>query len=95
MALNAAGSSRKPAGKWAVSPEELAGTGTKLAQVLELIPTGRLVVLGEPGAGKTVLMIRLVLDLLAEWQLGRSPFCARSHPGIQSPLSCMTGWPEC
>jgi GTPase SAR1 family protein len=29
------------------------------------VPTGRLVVLGEPGAGKTILMGRLVLDLLA------------------------------
>ena len=33
------------------------------------VPTGRLVVLGEPGSGKTMLMVRLVLDLLA----GRSP----------------------
>ena len=29
------------------------------------MPTGRLVVLGEPGSGKTMLMVRLVLDLLA------------------------------
>jgi predicted NACHT family NTPase len=29
------------------------------------VPTGRLVVLGEPGSGKTMLMVRLVLDLLA------------------------------
>jgi predicted NACHT family NTPase len=28
------------------------------------VPTGRLVVLGEPGAGKTMLMVGLVLDLL-------------------------------
>jgi NACHT domain len=33
--------------------------------VLARVPTGRLVVLGEPGAGKTMLMVRLVLDLLA------------------------------
>jgi NACHT domain len=33
--------------------------------VLAEVPTGRLVVLGEPGAGKTTLMVRLVLDLLA------------------------------
>jgi hypothetical protein len=34
------------------------------------VPTGRLVVLGEPGAGKTMLMIRLVLDLLARRAVG-------------------------
>ena len=33
--------------------------------VLARVPTGRLVVLGEPGAGKTVMMVRLVLTLLA------------------------------
>jgi hypothetical protein len=35
-----------------------------LVEVLAKVPTGRLVVLGEPGAGKTMLMVRLVLDLL-------------------------------
>jgi hypothetical protein len=34
---------------------------TRLADVLEQVPTGRLVVLGEPGAGKTILMVRLDL----------------------------------
>lgn len=68
MALNAAGSFREPAGKWAERPEELAGTGPQIAEVLGRVPTGRLVVLGEPGAGKTVLMIRLVLDLLSTRQ---------------------------
>jgi hypothetical protein len=29
------------------------------------VPTGRLAVLGEPGAGKSMLMVRLTLDLLA------------------------------
>ena len=32
--------------------------------MLTRVPTGRLVVLGEPGTGKTILMVRLVLDLL-------------------------------
>ena len=49
---------------WAAGPEELAGSGNQLRDVLELVPTGRLVVLGEPGSGKTALMVRLVLDLL-------------------------------
>jgi hypothetical protein len=54
-----------PAGTWAAAPEELAGEGGELAEVLALVPTGRLVVLGGPGSGKTMLMVRLVLDLLA------------------------------
>jgi len=34
------------------------------------VPTGRLVVLGEPGSGKTVLVLRLVLDLLGRRRSG-------------------------
>ena len=49
---------------WAASPANLAGAGSDLVNVLAQVPTGRLVVLGEPGAGKTMLMVRLVLDLL-------------------------------
>jgi len=41
-----------------------------LVEVLGRVPTGRLVVLGEPGAGKTMLMVRLVLDLLARRSVG-------------------------
>lgn len=51
-------------GAWASRPEELAGTGGQLAEVLGRIPTGRLVLLGEPGAGKTILLARLAVDLL-------------------------------
>ena len=49
---------------WAAGPAELAGSGNQLADVLGRVPTGRLVVLGDPGSGKTMLMVRLVLDLL-------------------------------
>ena len=52
-------------GTWADGPGDLAGEGGELADVLTRAPTGRLVVLGEPGAGNTMLMVRLVLDLLA------------------------------
>ncbi|MGW1145610.1 NACHT domain-containing protein [Streptomyces sp. NPDC002454] len=38
----------------------------RLAQGFRRVPTGRLVVLGEPGAGKTVLAAMLTLGLLAE-----------------------------
>jgi hypothetical protein len=70
-----------PAG-WAASPAELAGTGNDLADRLTRIPTGRLIVLGEPGAGKTMLLVRLVLDLLA-----------RRSPGDLVPvLVPLAGW---
>jgi NACHT domain len=59
-----------PAGTWAAAPEDLDGKGGELAEVLTRVPTGRLVVLGEPGAGKTMLMVRLVLDLLARRAAG-------------------------
>ncbi|MFF3639060.1 NACHT domain-containing protein [Streptomyces sp. NPDC002250] len=49
---------------WADRPAGLAGKGGDIAHVLERIPTRRLVVLGEPGAGKTMLLIRLLLALL-------------------------------
>ena len=66
-----------PAGTWAAGPEDLAGAGGELAEVLARVPTGRLVVLGEPGAGKTMLMVRLVLDLLARRAAGGPvPFLA-------------------
>ena len=51
-------------GTWAAGSDGLAGESGELARVLSLVPTGRLVVLGEPGAGKTMLMVRLVLDML-------------------------------
>jgi hypothetical protein len=71
-----------PPGTWAVDPVGLAGKGGKLAEVLARVPTGRLVVLGEPGAGKTMLMVRLVLDLLAR----RGPWQARPVLGLSGVL---------
>jgi hypothetical protein len=59
-----------PAGTWASGPDDLAGQDGELVEVLARVPTGRLVVLGEPGAGKTMLMVRLVLDLLARRAAG-------------------------
>ena len=54
-------------------------------EVLARVPTGRLVVLGEPGAGKTMLMVRLVLDLLA-----------RRDPGGPVPfLAPVASWDPC
>ena len=54
-----------PPGTWAAGPGGLAGDGNHLVNVLSRVPTGRMVVLGEPGAGKTMLMVQLVQDLLA------------------------------
>jgi hypothetical protein len=59
-----------PRGAWADSQDDLAGEGNELATILTWVPTGRLVVLGEPGSGKTILMIRLVLDLLKDRSTG-------------------------
>ncbi|MFF1722733.1 NACHT domain-containing protein [Streptomyces sviceus] len=55
---------------WAISPRGLAGSGGDIAQAFERVPTRRLVVLGEPGAGKTVLLIRLLLALVQRRQPG-------------------------
>ena len=61
-----------PPGTWAAGPDDLGGEGSQLADVLVRVPTGRLVVLGEPGAGKTMLMVRLALDLLARRTSGEA-----------------------
>jgi NACHT domain len=63
------GSPTDPA-DWAPSTAELTGADNQLANRLARVPTGRLIVLGDPGAGKTMLLIRLVLDLLARRQPG-------------------------
>lgn len=49
---------------WANAPADLVGRGKQLADVLERVPTRRLLVLGESGAGKTMLVVRLLLDML-------------------------------
>ena len=59
-----------PAGTWAGDPDGLTGFDRELPAVLRRVPTGWLVVLGSPGAGKTMLMLRLVLDLLANREQG-------------------------
>ena len=65
------------AGTWAAGLDDLAGEGGELVEVLARVPTGRLIVLGEPGAGKTMLMVRLVLDMLARRASGGCvPFLA-------------------
>ena len=55
---------------WAASSRELEGQGEEIADVLGKVPTGRLVILGEPGTGKTMLLVRLLLDLLGRREPG-------------------------
>jgi hypothetical protein len=50
--------------RWAGAPADLAASDGRLGATLRRVPSGRLVVLGGPGSGKTALLIRLVLDLL-------------------------------
>lgn len=62
-----------PRSGWAGDPAELAGSGGELAAVIvQKVPTRRLVVLGAPGAGKTLLLVRLVLDLLSRRRSGEA-----------------------
>jgi hypothetical protein len=51
-------------GSRAAGPGVLAGGDNDLADVYHRVPTRRLLVLGEPGAGKTILLARGVLELL-------------------------------
>ncbi|MEU2868115.1 helix-turn-helix domain-containing protein [Streptomyces olivoreticuli] len=46
-------------------PLDLAGDLTEIADVYRRVPSGRLVVLGRAGSGKTILTLRFVLDCLA------------------------------
>ncbi|GAA1274244.1 NACHT domain-containing protein [Saccharothrix xinjiangensis] len=47
---------------WAPSADEL--VGDDLIEIWRRVPTGRLVVLGAPGTGKTMLLARFVVDVL-------------------------------
>ncbi|MFI2261750.1 NACHT domain-containing protein [Streptomyces tubercidicus] len=56
---------------WAATPAGLSGQGGEIDQVFSRrVPTRRLLVLGEPGVGKTVLLIRLLLSLLEHRSVG-------------------------
>ncbi|MFI7415074.1 NACHT domain-containing protein [Streptomyces sp. NPDC049627] len=62
-----AGDLSAPRSGWASGPDGLSGTGGQITQVfLERVPTRRLLILGNPGSGKTMLLIRLLLALTAE-----------------------------
>ncbi|MFE6288122.1 NACHT domain-containing protein [Streptomyces sp. NPDC057877] len=64
------GRSAPPSG-WATEAAGLAGVGGEITEVFrERVPTRRLVVLGAPGSGKTMLLTRLLLALAAERTAG-------------------------
>ena len=48
-------------------PLDLSGGLDDITEVFARVPSGRLVLLGKGGAGKTVLLMQLVLDLLESW----------------------------
>jgi hypothetical protein len=94
LAITGAGWPTPPqAESWAASSDDLAGDGGELAEVLARVPTGRLVALGEPGAGKTMLMVRLVLDLLAR-RAGGGPVPILASIASWTPPTRIytTGW---
>jgi NACHT domain len=53
-------------GAWAGSARELRGSDHEVAAALDRVPTGWLVVLGEPGYGKSMLMLQLLIDLIRQ-----------------------------
>ncbi|MFE1797747.1 NACHT domain-containing protein [Streptomyces sp. NPDC059517] len=71
IALGWPGGPPSDAGGWAGGPAELAGRDGEIAEVFaRRVPTRRLVVLGTPGSGKTVLLIRCLLGLMHERAAG-------------------------
>ncbi|MFJ8828286.1 NACHT domain-containing protein [Streptomyces sp. NPDC102467] len=72
MAANWPGGPPGDRTRWPASPADLAGAGPGIGRVFsDLIPTRRLVVLGGPGAGKSVLMMQLLQDLLSRRASGQ------------------------
>lgn len=56
---------------WATEPGGLTGSDGEIADVLlRRVPTRRLVVLGAPGSGKTMLLVRMLLALVEQRQPG-------------------------
>ncbi|GHD79605.1 NACHT domain-containing protein [Streptomyces mirabilis] len=56
---------------WAGGPEDLAGSDAEIVEVFTArVPGRRLLILGEPGAGKTMMLVRLLLGLLPSREPG-------------------------
>jgi hypothetical protein len=86
LAANGTGWPSRNPHAWATSPAGLARTDGDLAATLAAVPTGRLIVLGQPDSGKTALVVRLVLSLLAVREPG-DPVPVLAHFSSWNPLS--------
>ena len=64
---------RGEVGKQTESGPRQQGNADNLAETYLGLPNGQLVVLGAPGSGKSTLIYRLVLDILARWGDGPVP----------------------
>ena len=64
--LEAGGRKAARTSTWAGSAGELRGSDHELAAVLDRVPAGWLAVLGEPGYGKSMLMLQLLIDLIRQ-----------------------------
>jgi predicted NACHT family NTPase len=79
-----------PGAGWATDPAGLAGCDDDLADVLDRrVPTRRLVVLGDPGAGKTMLLVRLVRSQLARRAAADEKTAARTPVPV---LFALASW---
>ncbi|MCX2951375.1 NACHT domain-containing protein [Lentzea sp. NEAU-D7] len=53
-----------------IEPPPLSGLVQDFTETYRGVPSGRMVVLGRGGAGKTVLVLQFALDLLKQWRIG-------------------------
>ncbi|MFJ8955082.1 NACHT domain-containing protein [Streptomyces sp. NPDC102381] len=70
-AAGASADRAEPPPSWAAGPEDLVGSDAEIVEVFAArVPGRRLLILGEPGAGKTMLLIRLLLGQLQSREPG-------------------------
>src|SRR5262245_15103849 len=66
-----------------------------MSSALATVPSQRLVVLGEPGSGKSVLAVRFTLERLADRASGDPcPWFSLWPDGSPNGSACGTGWPS-
>ncbi|MDX8049584.1 hypothetical protein SK571_09355 [Lentzea sp. BCCO 10_0798] len=69
-----------------VEPLALVGPVAEFAEIYRSVPSGRMVVLGRGGAGKTVLVLQFVLALLGRWS-DNSPVPVVLNIGSWNPVT--------
>ncbi|MEN2423032.1 NACHT domain-containing protein [Streptomyces rimosus] len=70
VAESSPGFTEAAAADWITNADEFSGSNNDLTKIFERCPARRIVVLGEPGAGKTILLSRLQWDLLEKRESG-------------------------